>query len=97
MKKRKKRRRKERNPGWFQKGHDPRRHSGFTKEQCRKGYRSAKAKCDQDIQTAAWFWRLIRAHYRAKGMWYPQSERRKHGEEERRAGGSSADLDDIPY
>lgn len=27
-----------RNPGWFRKGHDPRRRRGFTREECQRGY-----------------------------------------------------------
>jgi hypothetical protein len=38
-----KRGRKKRNPGWFHQGFDPRRHLGFTVEECKKGYASAMA------------------------------------------------------
>ena len=75
----KKSKRRGRNPGWFRKGFDARRHVGFTAEQCRKGYQAARAKCDADAARAAWFWRMIRGFYRARGSWHPNEERRKHG------------------
>jgi hypothetical protein len=61
------RKRRGRNGGWFKKGFDPRRRRGFTHEECRKGYRAAKAKMDQRSPSAsAWFFRLVRAFYRRK-------------------------------
>jgi hypothetical protein len=59
-------RKRRKNRGWFTKD-DPRRHVGFSKEACQKGYQTAKAKCDAlSPRVSAWFWRLIRGYYRKK-------------------------------
>jgi hypothetical protein len=56
-----------RNRGWFKKGFDPRRRRGFSREECQKGYRAAKAKMDERSPDAsAWFFRLVRTFYRRK-------------------------------
>ena len=69
------RKRKRRNKGWFKKGFDARRRTGFTTEECRRGYASARAKLSQgDPQLVAWLWRKLRSFYRSKGTWYPQLE-----------------------
>ncbi len=58
---------RKRNRGHFRKGHDPRRRVGFTREECRKGYRAAKAAMDErGWEAAAWFLRHIRGFYRRK-------------------------------
>ena len=38
----------------------------FTKEDCRRGYQAALAKCMQDWQLYAWFYYRIRGWYRQK-------------------------------
>lgn len=38
----------------------------FTKADCRRGYQAALAKCSEDWDLAAWFFRHIRGHYRRK-------------------------------
>jgi hypothetical protein len=58
---------KPKNAGAFKKGYDPRRHRGFTTEQCRKGYQAAKKKMDaRSPQASAWFFRRIRGWYRKR-------------------------------
>ena len=61
----------------------------FTREDCQKGYRAAKAKCDRDWDLSAWFYRRIRGYFRAKGTWYPQTKGESDGPEE--DGPASAD------
>jgi hypothetical protein len=77
----------------FQKGFDPRRKRGFPIEACKKGYQTTKAKFGNDIHKAAWFWRKMRSHFRARGTWYPQSGGPNDGEEENGHG----DTADVPY
>src|SRR5437867_1762257 len=72
---RKKRGRKKRNKGWFKKGTDARRHQGFTREACQRGYQATLAKISNSWQLSAWFYYLIRGFYRAQ-------RREQHGEEE---------------
>jgi hypothetical protein len=56
-----------RNKGQFKTGYDPRRRVGFTREECRRGYQAAKAKCEElGWDVSAWFFRVIRGHYRKK-------------------------------
>jgi len=38
----------------------------FTKKDCQRGYRAALARCSEDWDLAAWFFRHLRAHYRRK-------------------------------
>ena len=38
----------------------------FTKEDCRRGYQAALAKCNEDWGLASWLWRRLRAHYKHK-------------------------------
>lgn len=86
---RKKRGRKQRGKP-FQKGFDPRRRAGFSREECRRGYEATRKKFADDVHKYAWFWRLIRSHYRAKQSWYPQSRRNSDVDdtrEEERPGG----------
>jgi hypothetical protein len=69
------RKRKKGNKGWFKKGFDPRRKRGFPKEACKKGYASAREKLSRgDPQLVAWLWRKLRSFFRSKGTWYPQLE-----------------------
>jgi hypothetical protein len=95
MSRRKKRRRK--NPGRFRKGFDPRRRRGFSREECRRGYRAAKEKCREDVHVSAWLWRKLRGHYRAQGTWYPQQKGNDHGEEETDRDGGQDPAPDIPF
>ncbi len=68
----------------FKKGFDPRRKRGFPLAACKKGYLATKAKFANDAKKAAWFWRLIRSHFRAKNSWYPQAKGKDDGQEEDR-------------
>ena len=46
------------------------RHKGryrFTKEDCRRGYQAALAKCGHDWNLFAWLFRRLRRHYSKKG------------------------------
>ena len=36
----------------------------FTKKDCQRGYQAALAKCMEDWDLYAWFFRKIRAHFR---------------------------------
>jgi len=36
----------------------------FTRADCQRGYQAALAKCNEDWNLAAWFFRRIRGHYR---------------------------------
>ncbi len=86
-----------RNPKRGRKGKRHPNHYVFTREDCRKGYRAAKAKCEaESADRAAWFWRMIRGFYRKKGTWYPQSRKDDNGEEENGAGGAAGGDDGIP-
>jgi hypothetical protein len=38
----------------------------FTRDDCRKGYRAALARCNEDWDLAAWFFRRVRGYYRRK-------------------------------
>ena len=61
------RKKRGRNRGSFQEGFDARRRRGFTREECQKGYKAAKAKMDERSPSAsAWFFRLVRGFYRRK-------------------------------
>jgi hypothetical protein len=53
------------NKGSFRPGPDPRRHV-FTRAERRLGYYRALRINDNDIDTAAWFYRKVRGYYRAK-------------------------------
>lgn len=44
----------------------PRKRYRFTKEDCRRGYQAALAKCMEDWDLYAWFFRRIRGHYQRK-------------------------------
>lgn len=38
----------------------------FSKEDCQRGYQAALEKCSEDWNLAAWFFRHVPGHYRAK-------------------------------
>ena len=38
----------------------------FTKEDCKRGYQAALAKCSQDWMLYAWLYYKIRGHYRRR-------------------------------
>ena len=62
------------NKGWFCRGHDARRHTGFTTEACRKGYQVAMERAMQHSwERYAWLYRRIRGYFRAR-------KREEHGE-----------------
>jgi len=42
------------------------KHYCFTRDDCQRGYQAALAKCNEDWNLAAWFFRRIRGHYRRK-------------------------------
>ena len=44
----------------------PRQRHKFTKEECRRGYAAALAKCSQDWKLYAWFHYKVRAFFRHK-------------------------------
>lgn len=41
----------------------PRRRYRFTKEDCKRGYQAALAKCMEDWALYSWLWRRLRRHY----------------------------------
>jgi hypothetical protein len=59
------------NPGWFRKGHDPRRHQ-LTQEERQRGYRNAVAEpkagtvTGENVHVLAWVFRRVRSYYRRK-------------------------------
>ena len=92
----KKRRRK--NKGWFRPGFDPRRHTGFTTEACKKGFEAARQKCmGLGAETAAWFFRKVRGFYQEKrreaGGELPESDNRCPGCGGRMATDGQCDID----
>jgi hypothetical protein len=54
------------NPGWFQKGHDPRRHV-FSKAEMRKGYLIATRLANMPSRVRCWLRRKITRHYQQRG------------------------------
>jgi hypothetical protein len=57
--------RKRRNPGWFKKGHDPRRHT-LSKNECRKGYLIATQLAKMPSRVRAWLRKKIRGYYQSR-------------------------------
>jgi hypothetical protein len=53
------------NPGWFKKGHDPRRRP-LTKADCRKGYLIATRLAKMPSRTRAWLRNKISRYYRGR-------------------------------